>query len=254
MEPVVKKFYDSLEEGKILSLKCKRCGSSEYPPVTVCSNCSGTDLEWAEISGEAKLLEFGRVNPVIAGMGDPGFLKFMPYHYGSVEIKEGGPTHNGMIFGITDENEGTISGSLPYPLIAQIVELQGFKTVAWRIKGQPAKEYPVKEQTNKEQTVGGQTSKSTLGELLKIGFLGLLGKKQKRKDTKGGLSQDSTLGELLQDPVATKIIEKYVPGMLTHPQRKMAEGMPLKVIASFPQVGISAEALAKIDAELRALG
>lgn len=254
IEPVVKKFYDSLDEGKILSLKCKRCGSSEYPPVTVCSNCSGTDLEWAEISGDAKLLEFGWVNPIIASMGDPSFLKYMPYHYGSVELKEGGPTINGMIFGITDETKETIKNNLPYPLEAEIIQLQGFKTVVWRIEGTAPREQTVEEQTTTEQSAEEQITKPGFGDLIKIVFQSLFSKRRKKQGTGTGFSQDSTLGELFNDPAAAEILDKYVPEMSTHPQRKMAEGFSLKVIAGFPQVGISAEILAKIDAELRALG
>lgn len=50
---VLKTWYDSLRDGKILGLKCSRCGEVEFPPVPVCNHCSCTDLEWVEMRGEA---------------------------------------------------------------------------------------------------------------------------------------------------------------------------------------------------------
>jgi uncharacterized OB-fold protein len=58
MEPIVKKWYDALKEGKILGLKCKDCGAIEFPPVPVCNICSGTNMEWVEMSGEGELITF----------------------------------------------------------------------------------------------------------------------------------------------------------------------------------------------------
>ena len=58
MEPIVKKWYDGLNEGKLLGLKCKRCGTVEFPPFPVCNTCSCTDLEWIEISGEGMMDSF----------------------------------------------------------------------------------------------------------------------------------------------------------------------------------------------------
>lgn len=58
MEPIVKKWYDTLKEGKIMGLKCKDCGVIEFPPVPICNSCSCTDMEWVEMSGEGELLTF----------------------------------------------------------------------------------------------------------------------------------------------------------------------------------------------------
>lgn len=58
MEPIVKKWYDALKEGKILGLKCRDCGVVEFPPVPICNECSSTDMEWVEMSGEGELITF----------------------------------------------------------------------------------------------------------------------------------------------------------------------------------------------------
>lgn len=57
MEPILKIWYDSLrEDGKIKGLKCKSCGSVEFPPVPVCNTCSETDMEWVEMDGYGELI------------------------------------------------------------------------------------------------------------------------------------------------------------------------------------------------------
>ena len=60
-EPIVKTYYDSLEEGKILAKRCKHCGKITYPPMPVCQECSKTDLEWIELGTEAELLHVGPI-------------------------------------------------------------------------------------------------------------------------------------------------------------------------------------------------
>lgn len=55
MEPITYKWYDYLRQGKIMGLRCKECGTYEFPPVPVCNNCSSMDMEWTEMSGEAHI-------------------------------------------------------------------------------------------------------------------------------------------------------------------------------------------------------
>lgn len=61
---------------------------------------------------------------------------------------------------------------------------------------------------------------------------------------------DTKLGELLANEQAKAILEKHLPGMSTHPQLGMAKGMSLKMIAAFPQAGITPEKLKAIVDDL----
>ncbi len=128
MEPYVKKWYDFFEEGKIMGLKCNRCGSYEFPPVTVCNNCSGTELSWVEMSGEGKLVAF-TLNPY----PDPPFADFAPFYYGTVVLKEG-PSYATMIFDIDQEHEAEVFERLPVDVKAEIQQRDGYKYVAFRVK------------------------------------------------------------------------------------------------------------------------
>jgi len=129
-ELVVKRWYEALDEGKILAKKCKRCGAYEYPPVYCCNICSGSEMEWAEISGDAMVTEFvlpGVMNSI------PEDNDLMPYAIGVVELKEG-PSVRTTICGLSKANEKEIKENLPFPAKAEMVQREGYKTVVFRIK------------------------------------------------------------------------------------------------------------------------
>jgi len=68
---------------------------------------------------------------------------------------------------------------------------------------------------------------------------------------------DSTLGDLLNDPRAKAVLDKYVPGVSTHPMLAMAKGMSLNMLLSLPQaaqLGLTKEKVESILAEVNKLG
>ena len=129
MERIVKKFYDELENGKILGRKCKRCGAVEFPPVLMCNTCGNTETEWCEISGEGELTEFVTVSMVTTV---PALQHLMPYGLGIVKIKEGREV-NMPVRGISEENQNELKAKLPIKVKAEIVERDDFKIVVWNI-------------------------------------------------------------------------------------------------------------------------
>ncbi|MCL2106891.1 MAG: hypothetical protein FWH26_07560 [Oscillospiraceae bacterium] len=69
-------------------------------------------------------------------------------------------------------------------------------------------------------------------------------------------SIDMKLKDLMKDPAAVEVLEKNFPGFTKNPQLKMGYPMTFRTIARFPQavqMGLTAEVLAKIDADLKAL-
>lgn len=50
MEPIVKKYYDALDEGKVLGRKCKKCNHIEFPPYLACNACGNLDTEWVDLT------------------------------------------------------------------------------------------------------------------------------------------------------------------------------------------------------------
>ena len=67
-------------------------------------------------------------------------------------------------------------------------------------------------------------------------------------------SVSSKVGDLMNNPAAKAVIDEFLPEAAGNPQTKMAYGMSLKMLASFPAAKISKDLLAQIDARLQALG
>lgn len=97
MEPIIKKWYDFLAEGKIMGKKCPDCGAIMFPPVPVCRECSCMDLEWTEMSGEAEIhsLTFSPMGvypfneePCLSGWGT--LKEGMPFNSIIINPPEGG--------------------------------------------------------------------------------------------------------------------------------------------------------------------
>lgn len=84
MTAITKQWYDYLEDGKLMGLKCKKCGAVHFPPFPICRECSSTDMEWMEISGEGHLDEIALVTAP-----DQWFEEYAPYYYAYAHVAEG---------------------------------------------------------------------------------------------------------------------------------------------------------------------
>lgn len=127
LERIVKRFYDSLEEGKVEGRRCRDCGAVEFPPVIACNTCGSTNAEWFETSGKGRLTEFFMPGMLTA---QPQNQDLMPYCYGVVEI-EGGASFNTLVCGVTNENKDTLP--VPAPVKVKIVQRDGFKTIVYEL-------------------------------------------------------------------------------------------------------------------------
>ncbi|NWC92984.1 MULTISPECIES: hypothetical protein [Pseudomonas] len=66
-------------------------------------------------------------------------------------------------------------------------------------------------------------------------------------------SIESKLGDLLDNATTNAILETYLPGLSKHPQVGMARGFTLAATAQLSKGLIPAEALAKIEVDLKSL-
>ena len=71
LEPIVKTFYDALEEGIILGRKCTRCGHIEFPPYLCCNACGCLDTEWVDLTNMRGVVK--QALPTKGAFGDPEF-------------------------------------------------------------------------------------------------------------------------------------------------------------------------------------
>ncbi len=68
------------------------------------------------------------------------------------------------------------------------------------------------------------------------------------------LSVDSKVKELMKNEKAAELLEQFAPGFKTNPQMKLVGALTFRKLASFPQAGLTAEQVEKIDEALKALG
>ena len=71
LKPIVKTYYDALEEGTILGRKCTRCGHIEFPPYLCCNECGCLDTEWVDLSNMRGVVKAAL--PTKGAFGDPDF-------------------------------------------------------------------------------------------------------------------------------------------------------------------------------------
>ena len=77
-------FVTYLEQGKVMTTRCTKCGISYFPPKMDCPKCSSSDVEWFEIKGDSKLLTYAVVN-----YGPTGFENDAPYTLAIVGFADG---------------------------------------------------------------------------------------------------------------------------------------------------------------------
>ena len=127
---VLKKFWDSLKQGKITTLQCSKCGTYMFPPVPTCRECLSRDLQWVELSGEGELLYF-----TSSPMPAKPFLEFAPYAYGGVRFKEG-PIFLTRIDGVDISSTEKMLKEferLPLPVKAEIKPVKGLNTITFKV-------------------------------------------------------------------------------------------------------------------------
>ncbi len=54
----VHQFYENLRENRFTTTKCKKCGTTPFPPRVVCPKCNSDDLEWVDLPTKGKVLRF----------------------------------------------------------------------------------------------------------------------------------------------------------------------------------------------------
>ena len=133
MEAIIKKWYDHLDNGKLMGLKCKRCGTIHFPPFPICRECSGMEMEWTGISGRAIVREIALVTAP-----DVWFMDYAPYYFAYADTEEG--SHfDSMLFGINAEPEEVLDkyvSKLPFRVKLEIQRRDGYAYPVYRYDGE----------------------------------------------------------------------------------------------------------------------
>ena len=159
LERLVKTYYETLEEGKVLGRKCPVCGNVEWPPVYACNACGAMETEWYEMSGKGEIVQL--IIPTAMSL-KPAYKHLEPNAYAWIKCEEG-PERNVMVRGITRQNAAYVRAHLPYPVHMDIVQMNGFKTCVFAIDPIDANGKPIKV----EATAAAATAVSGTLEALK---------------------------------------------------------------------------------------
>ena len=77
-----REYAEELKRGKLLGLKCNKCGAYTAPPKKVCMQCASEDLDIAELSGKGTIRTF-----TVVRVPPEGFEA--PYIVAVAELDEG---------------------------------------------------------------------------------------------------------------------------------------------------------------------
>lgn len=121
-ERYVSKFYDNLEEGKLVGQKCNSCHGYQVFPSHACRHCQSTDLEYVEFSRKGKL-----VYCTSANFGPDRFLKsgLYPMVFGAVQCEEGPVLMIPILEGIKVRELPEANKQCPMEVVIETRELGG---------------------------------------------------------------------------------------------------------------------------------
>lgn len=83
--PETKGYWDGIRDGRLRIKRCSGCTHHQHPRRLICTHCNGTDFDWVETSGRAKVYTFSTVYRAPR----PEFEAQVPYTVGVLELQEG---------------------------------------------------------------------------------------------------------------------------------------------------------------------
>ena len=119
-------FYEGLDQGKFLGMKCPKCGYIEFPPYPICNRCGNVGNEWLELSGEVTINEVYKTNPAFI---TPEFAMYAPVFGAEVSLEEGSE-HVSLMFGVTPETYEKVRDSVPLKGKLVVLPMEGYNTYA----------------------------------------------------------------------------------------------------------------------------
>jgi len=99
-------------EGKVMGVKCQKCGELMVPPRGLCFKCRSDQLEWVPLSGKGKILSFTVIGVGPSNMLNEGFNRDNPYCSGVIQLDEG-PRISTQIMGVDTKHPETIKIGTP---------------------------------------------------------------------------------------------------------------------------------------------
>ncbi|MFC6171847.1 Zn-ribbon domain-containing OB-fold protein [Loigolactobacillus jiayinensis] len=140
LRPILKTYYDSLEDGKVLGMKCTDCGDVVWPPLPTCQKCGGYNLDWYDMGDEAVIDEIRYEDSSVGGdytfrKANDYFVDKSPYCICVGHFPRGTEQFHAALYGVTEENKDELISQLPLKAKVKFIQLDGgFKSVGFEIK------------------------------------------------------------------------------------------------------------------------
>lgn len=132
-EPVAKKYYDALNEGRFLGLRCPECGHVEFPPYPACNECGHIGNDWVDLTDADVIVnEIYAISPMMT-IGD--FMPYAPLFACEAAIKEGDVEFTCLVFGITKKTYKEIREQVPLHAKFVAMPMDGYNSFAVSING-----------------------------------------------------------------------------------------------------------------------
>lgn len=136
LEPIIKTYYDALEEGNILGRKCQKCGHIEFPPYLCCNACGGLDTEWVDLTNMRGVVKQALLTR--GAFGDPDFRNAHGDYFAvEVVVPNQDPINTSLLHVDYDKYDAFDKAIREQDIIVKplLIQDEDTKVVVWEIEG-----------------------------------------------------------------------------------------------------------------------
>ncbi|MEP1472603.1 MAG: Zn-ribbon domain-containing OB-fold protein [Halieaceae bacterium] len=83
MSELAQPFFDGASKGELRLQQCRSCSKHQFYPRTICSHCSGGELDWTTASGDGVIASFTVVRRAVSAAYEA------PYVVALIDLVEG---------------------------------------------------------------------------------------------------------------------------------------------------------------------
>ena len=132
-KPIAKYYYDGLDQGKFMGLRCPECGHIEFPPYPACNCCGHIGGDWVDlVDADVVVTEIYSISPMMT-IGD--FMPYAPLFSCEAYIEEGGIEFTGLIFGVKKKTYKTLREQVPLHGKLVVMPMDGYNSFAVSLNG-----------------------------------------------------------------------------------------------------------------------
>ena len=113
----VDKYFQYLNEGKLMGSKCPKCGQFFVTPRRLCGKCQ-VENEWSALSGDATLATFTIISVGNKAMVEKGYDRKKPYIFAVAQTSEG-PKVSGLLLEVDPTKPDSVKIGMKLKIITE---------------------------------------------------------------------------------------------------------------------------------------